>query len=41
MEVFEELTNSIDNEQYSVGVFIELKNAFGMIDPDKDGMMWH
>lgn len=33
-EVVEELTNSIDNKEYAIGVFIDLKKAFDTINHD-------
>lgn len=32
MELVEELTSSIDNKKYAVGIFIDLKKAFDIID---------
>ena len=30
----EEITNSLDNNKYSIGVFIDLKKAFDTVDHD-------
>ncbi len=32
MELIEDITSSIDNKKYAVGVFIDLKKAFDTID---------
>lgn len=34
MELIEEITNSIDNKKYAVGIFIDLKKAFDTINHD-------
>ena len=34
LELVEEITSSLDNKKYSVGIFIDLKKAFDTIDRD-------
>ena len=34
LELVEEITSSLDNKKYSVGIFIDLKKAFDTIDHD-------
>ena len=34
LELVEEITSSLDNKKYSVGIFIHLKKAFDTIDHD-------
>ena len=34
LELIEEITSSLDNKKYSVGIFIDLKKAFDTIDHD-------
>ena len=34
LELVEEITNSLDNNKYSIGVFINLKKAFDTVDHD-------
>ena len=33
-ESVEEITNSLDNNKYSIGVFIDLKKSFDTVDHD-------
>ena len=33
-ESVEEITNSLDNNKYSIGVFIDFKKAFNTVDHD-------
>ena len=44
IELVEELTSSIDKKNKTIGVFIDLKNAFDTIDHDillkKAGQVW-
>ena len=34
LELVEEITNCLDNNKYSIGVFIDLKKAFDTVDLD-------
>ena len=34
LELVEEITNSLDNDKYSIGLFIDLKKAFDTVDHD-------
>jgi len=34
LDLIEEITTSLDNNTYTVGVFIDLKKAFGTVDHD-------
>ena len=34
LELVEEITNSLDNNKYAIGVFVDLKNAFDTVDHD-------
>ena len=34
LELVEEITTSLDNNKYTVGVFIDLKKAFDTVDHD-------
>ena len=34
LELIEEITNSLDNNKYFIGVFIDLKKAFDTVDHD-------
>ena len=34
LELVEEITSSLDNNKYAIGVFVDLKNTFDTVDHD-------
>ena len=34
LELVEEITSSLDNNKYAIGVFVDLKKAFDTVDHD-------